>query len=194
MGEAVPESYAEPVIPDDVVAVPMEDAVAGKDDENGHSDNTTPATTPLPQVGRPLGIALGAALLLLIVVFLWLLDVWPFSDTGPAEKMTDLGRLFLFGSIVAVVWSAVISAVATLWPRPAPAAGAGAFALPDLGTFLTAVGKGPKWIALAVIGVGLIIFGMMLDGYRFADGGFTATPAVHQTAPTPTTESSSTSG
>jgi len=47
----------------------------------------------------------------------------------------------------------------------------------DWAAIIEALSKAPLWIALAIIGVGLIAFGQMLDGYRFADGGFIR-PAV----------------
>jgi hypothetical protein len=41
-----------------------------------------------------------------------------------------------------------------------------------------ALSVAPLWLALVVVGAGLIFLGALFDSYRFVDGGFTQAPPV----------------
>ncbi len=122
------------------------------------------------------------------------------SKADRADKMVRLGDAALFFAAAILIWEVVVAVAATLDPKTekvdqklADIKGASVI---DISAIITAISGAPKWIGLAVVGVGLITFGLLIDGYRFADGGLTTTPAAHaaptataaptSTAPTPT--------
>jgi len=126
--------------------------------------------------GTLLTVSLGVAT---IVGGLFL--VWVFRAEADA-RFSRIGWGFLALSLLVIIWRGAHTFVNIVSPPPADDAKGLAV---DPGALIKAIGEAPVWVGLAAVGAILIVFGIMLDGYRFADGGFTNRPPAAVTTTTP---------
>lgn len=87
-------------------------------------------------------------------------------------------RLFGFAFLALGAAAAVVALWAAAKEVRRPTQGDPTTRLFDPVEAVKALATAPLWLALAVVGAGLIILAAMFDGYRFADGGMTQAPAA----------------
>jgi hypothetical protein len=126
----------------------------------------------------------------------WLARVFDLDAAEVIRGLYFFGFLFIALSLVAIVGVAIAIVYKAI--KSVPVDGDGnlrAADLPPIADWINALAAAPKWIALIFIGIGFLVFGVLLDGYHWKDGGFISpTPTVAASgSPTATMTSTETS-
>jgi|GEM_PF-6575287 len=109
--------------------------------------------------------------------------VWVFLSEADT-RFSRIGWGFLALSLLVIVWRGAYTIVNIVSPKQVDGDGINGLAV-DPSALVKAIGEAPVWVGLAAVGSILIVFGLMLDGYRFADGGFTNQPPAAVETPVP---------
>jgi hypothetical protein len=179
------------------------------DGNGGQKPAPTPAeppAQPLPKIGVLFLVSciVGAVVVVVFVGFITK------NHDNRSTFFEWLGLSLLATSAIALIWSAVVTFVGMVDPRVQEKekkeekttqviAGTAAGTETSIESVVTesaelvkAISSAPRWLGIAVLGIVFLVMSMLLDGYRYADGGITTATAVvsvptSMPAPTPTT-------